>query len=100
MAVTGSYRVSAEMMGNKAEGTMTLRARGSQLEGTVRGLGMDADLQDGAVSGDTFTGIVEGPTPLGQMRFKVKGTVSGDKVEGTLKAGLMTVKFAGTRITL
>jgi hypothetical protein len=98
MALDGSYRVKINLMGNSAEGTVVLRTNGSALEGNVTGMGMQAQLQDGKANGDSFSGAIEGPTPLGQMRFKVTGEVDGDRIVGTLRAGLVKAEFAGVRI--
>ena len=97
MAVDGSYQVSVEMMGNKGAGVVTLETSGTRLKGSVVGMGLQAELQDGTVSGDSFSGSIEGPTPLGTMRFKVTGTVTGDRIEGKLSAGLIKAPFSGTR---
>ena len=98
MALDGTYRVLVEAMGKKAEGTVELKTNGSKAEGMVHALGMDVPLQNGKVSGQTVTGIVEGPTPIGHLKCKVKATVNGDQVTGTIKALLVNASFTGTRI--
>lgn len=98
MALDGSYRVTVELMGNEAEGTVTLRTNGTKLEGTVNAMGLEVNLLDGKAAGDAFSGAVEGQTPLGQMRFKVKGSVSGDSISGKLSSGLIKADFKGVRI--
>lgn len=98
MAIDGTYAVSTEFKGRKIEGTAELKTDGSKLTGTLCGLGMTAEIQDGKVDGENVTGIVEGPTPLGNMRFKVTGKVVGDTISGKMKAGLIGVKFSGKRM--
>ncbi|MBQ9317791.1 MAG: hypothetical protein IJ203_13345 [Atopobiaceae bacterium] len=97
MAVDGTYRVTVEAMGTTGEGTLELKTQGSKLAGTVRAMGMDVALQDGVVKGQTFSGKIEGPTPMGTMAFKVTGEVSGDRISGKLRAGLIGATFSGTR---
>ena len=99
MAIDGTYAVSTEFKGRKIEGTAELKTDGSKLTGTLCGLGMTAEIQDGKVDGENVSGVVEGPTPLGNKRFKVTGTVVGDRISGTLKSGLLIVSFAGTRMS-
>ncbi|MBP3894814.1 MAG: hypothetical protein J6D34_12345 [Atopobiaceae bacterium] len=99
MAVEGTYKVSAELMGSKAEGTVKLVGDGANLQGNVEALGMSAPLMGGVATGSSFMGTIEGPTPLGTKRFKVEGTVTGDKISGRLKAGLLVASFSGTRIS-
>lgn len=98
MAIDGTYRVVVEAMGKKAEGTVEITTSGSKAEGVVHVLGMDVPLQQGKVSGNTVTGIVEASSPMGHAKCKVKATVDGDKVTGTLKAMLVSAKFSGVRV--
>ena len=97
MAVDGTFRVTVEAMGTTEEGLVELKTQGSKLAGTVRAMGMDVALQDGTVNGQTFSGKIEGPTPMGTMTFKVTGEVAGDRISGKLRAGLIGATFAGTR---
>lgn len=97
MAVDGTYTVAVEAFGNRAQGTVELRTEGTGLAGTVRAMGMDAQLQDGRTSGSSFTGSIEGPTPLGTKRFEVSGTVEGDRISGSLAAFMLSIPFEGTR---
>ena len=97
MAVEGTYNVTVEAMGKKAHGTLELHVSGSTRTGNVRAAGMTVEVQDGRVSGDSFTGAVEADTPLGHKKANVKGSVSGNAISGELKAGLLKAKFTGTR---
>lgn len=98
MAIDGSYRVVVEAMGKKVEGIVEVTTNGSKAEGVVHALGMDVPLQNGKVSGQTVTGVVEGASPIGRLKCKVSATVDGDKVTGTLKSLLVSAKFNGVRI--
>ena len=98
MAVEGTYRVTVVAMGKQTEGTVNVHEQGTTLTGTVFFLGQDIPLEDGKVNGNTFSGTARADTPLGNMKGKVKGSVTGDKVEGSITAGLMKATFSGTRI--
>ncbi len=98
MAVDGSYRISGDAMGTKLEGVLTLVTKGTQLSGSVKIGKQNIELLDPKVKGDTFSCSVVAPTPLGDMKLGLKGTVAGDRVSGTVKTLLVSAPFTGTRI--
>ena len=98
MAVDGTYRVVIEALGKQAEGTVEVHEQGSKLIGTATVLGQTVPLENGKVSGNSFSGTMKADTPMGRTKLTVSGTVSGDTVEGTLKALLGKATFCGTRI--
>lgn len=98
MAVDGTYKIAGDAMGTKLEGTLELKSAGATLAGTARIGSQVIELEDGKASGDTFTGRLAAPTPMGTMKFKVNGTVAGDKISGTLKAMMVSAKFEGSRV--
>lgn len=98
MAIDGTYKVSGAAKGVSLEGTIEAHTDGDKLTGTAHLMDADLPLQDGKVDGDNFTCTVEAPTPMGNLKFKVAGTVKGDTVEGTLKHLLVKANFSGTRI--
>ena len=98
MAIDGTYKVAGSAKGVDIEGTIDVQTDGDTLTGTAHLIDMDVPLEDGKVNGDDFTCTVTAPTPLGQLKFKVNGTVKGDTVEGTLKHLLVKAPFSGTRI--
>lgn len=97
MAVEGTYKVTIEAMGQKGSGTLDLHVSGDKLTGSVNAGGMVVELQNGRVSGNSFTGTVEADTPLGHKKANVKGSVSGNAISGELRAGLLKATFSGTR---
>lgn len=99
MAVDGTYRVAGEAMGKQIEGTIDLQTSGSALTGTAHILGTDASIENGKVKGNELTGSVSAATPMGHMKFKVKASVDGERISGTLKALLLSVDFYGKRIS-
>lgn len=98
MAVDGSYRISGDAMGTKLEGVLTLETAGTQLSGSVKIGKQTIELLDPKVKGDTFSCSVMAPTPVGEMKLGLKGTVVGDRISGTVKALLVNAPFEGTRI--
>ena len=98
MALVGTYAVTVDMMGSTADGPVSIEERNGVLTGTVEAAGMKAQVENAKASGSSVTGFIEGPTPLGTMRFKVSGTVTGDTIKGKLKAGLISASFQGKRI--
>lgn len=98
MAIDGTYKVTGEAKGVAVEGTIEVKTDGDTLTGTAHLRDIEMPLEDGKVNGNDFTCNVVAPTPMGNMKFKVQGTVDGDKVSGTLKALLVKASFSGERI--
>lgn len=98
MAVDGTYKVVAEGLGKKAEGTIVLQEQASQLIGTANLLGQTVALENGKVQGNTVTGTMRAETPMGRLKFNVSATVTGDAIEGTMKALIAKGTFRGTRV--
>jgi hypothetical protein len=98
MAVDGTYKISGEAMGTRLEGTLELATEGSKLTGTSRIGSQVVQLKNGKADGDSFTADVTAPTPMGKVKLKMTGKVSGDKISGTLKTMMVNAKYEGTRI--
>ena len=104
MAVDGTYRISGEAMGTVLEGTLELTSTGSKLTGTARVGRQVIELQQPMsalltrANGDSFTADVTAPTPMGNVKLKMTGKVSGDKISGTLKTMMVNAKYEGTRV--
>ena len=98
MAVDGTYRISGEAMGTVLEGTLELTSTGSKLTGTARVGRQVIELKNGKANGDSFTADVTAPTPMGNVKLKMTGKVSGDKISGTLKTMMVNAKYEGTRV--
>lgn len=98
MAIDGTYQMTGEGMGLQLDGTLELKTSGSALQGTAHILGAAYALDDGTVTGDAFKASVTAPTPMGKMKLKIKGTVDGDKITGSISALMVSATFEGTRI--
>lgn len=97
MAIDGTYNVITKAMTGKAEGVLELKTDGDKLTGVVHVMGMDVEIQDGKADGDSFSGFIEGQSPMGKMKMTVNGKVDGDKISGKLKARIGGAVFDGER---
>lgn len=92
-AVDGVWDVAAR----GREGTLELRAEGDTMTGHVSVMGIEADIQGGELNGSSFAGVVEAQGPAGRVKARLSGTVDGDALAGTIRAGVMKTKLTGTR---
>ena len=97
MAIDGTYKGTAKAFLGSADFELRLETSGTALSGTASVMGIEAELQNGKVDGDSFSFQAEGDSPLGHMVLDVKGTVSGDRITGAAKAGGMSAKLEGAR---
>ena len=97
MAISGTYKTSANSPMGKIEGLMTLRAEGDALTGAMSGMGDAVEFQNGKVSGDDFEFEITPQTPMGPMKLTIKGTASGDRISGSFITGFGQMPFEGTR---
>lgn len=98
MAIDGTYEVQGKAKGIDLAGTIDVATDGDQLTGVAHIMDSDIPLENGHVSGNDFTCEVSAATPMGNLRFKVAGSVDGDTISGTLKHLLIKAPFRGTRI--
>lgn len=98
MALDGKYNFKADSAMGVFEGTVTFsNAEAGPLQGTIEVMDQTVELADGVADGDTFKGVTEVKGPMGKMKLKVSGKVEGDDISGSLDAGLIKMKFEGTR---
>ncbi len=98
MAFDGTYDVTIDAMGKQVSGTLVITTAGTQASGTFTLGDMRVELEGGQIKGDQITGSVVAPTPMGEMKLKVKATVAGDIISGTLNAFIANATFTGTRV--
>lgn len=98
MAIDGTYKGKAKSPFGSTDCTLTLKANGATLSGHASAMGIEAGIKNGTVDGSSFSCQVEGDGPLGHMTLDIQGTVDGDKITGTVKAGRMQAKFEGARV--
>jgi hypothetical protein len=98
MAIDGTYQGKASSPFGSTDCTLTLKANGATLTGHASAMGIESDVKNGTVNGDSFACQVEGTGPLGHMVLDIQGVVEGDKISGTVKAGRMKARFEGARV--
>lgn len=98
MAIDGTYQGKVTSPLGSTECTLTLKADGSRLTGHASAMGIESELKDGTVDGDSFSCQVEGNGPLGHMILDIQGVAEGDGISGTVKFGRMKARFKGARV--
>lgn len=89
--------------GQTNETTITLKAEGDKLTGTISGRQGDTPISEGKVSGDDISFAVSRETPNGTFKMVYKGKVSGDEIkftrnmEGGQGGGRPPVEFTAKR---
>lgn len=96
--VDGSYAISAKSPMGTQNSTITLLADDGKLSGNVV-TGIDSsELINGVVNGENFEFEVEMKTPMGKIKPKFTGNVSGDTISGKMKVVFGSFDFEGTRV--
>lgn len=98
MAIDGTYKGTARALFGSADFELRFETSGTALFGTASVMGIEAELQNGKVNGDSFSFQAEGDSPLGHMVLNVTGSVTGDRITGAAKAGGMSAKLEGARV--
>ena len=97
MAIDGTYQGKMAAGLGSTDCTLTLKTNGSELTGHASAMGVESEVKNGKVDGDSFSFQVEGDGPLGHVTLDIQGVVEGDAISGTAKIGRMTARFEGTR---
>ena len=87
MGFDGIYKVTIHSPLGDQEGTMTLRTEGEALSGSVAGELGNAEFTGGSVTDDEARWTVEVPGPIGKVKLTCTATLSGDELNGKVKAG-------------
>ena len=87
MAVDGTYKIEIDTPMGKQESTLTLKADGDKLSGVMESMFGKQDFSGGTVTGDNFAFTMKISGPMGDMQLDYTGTVSGDDISGSVKAG-------------
>lgn len=91
--VTGKWKTSFEINGEKREGSMTLKADGAKLTGTMENARGSAEISDGKIDGDSISFIVVRNFNGNEVKIAYKGKVSGDEMK-------LTVDFNGNELPM
>lgn len=98
MSIDGSWKIIVNSPMGKQESTLELKADGATLLGTQSAQGGTSDIKDGKVDGDkvTWSNAITTPFP---MTLEFTGTVAGDTLNGSVKAGAFgSFPFEGARV--
>jgi hypothetical protein len=97
MSIDGSWKITVNSPMGKQESTLELKADGAALTGKQSANGNTSDIKDGKVDGDKITWSNSVTTPF-PMTLEFTGTVAGDSLTGSVKAGAFgSFPFEGGR---
>jgi hypothetical protein len=97
MSVDGAWTITIKSPMGDMTGALALKAEGGALTGTQTAQGATVPIVDGAINGDVLTWSASVTSPM-PMKLAFTGTVSGDSISGTVKAGAFgAFPFAGGR---
>ncbi len=85
--VSGKWTYEMSRGGNTMTSTITLKADGAALTGSVSGRGGDTAITNGKVDGDKVWFEVTREGQNGTMTMKYSGTVSGDELKLKIDMG-------------
>ena len=97
MAIDGTFQGKITSAFGATDCTLTLATAGGMLTGRASAMGIESEIRDASLDGNSFTFTVEGNGPLGHMVLAIQGAVDGDTISGTVNAGRMKARFEGTR---
>jgi len=98
MSFDGTYKFSAKSIAGTQEGTMIIKVVGDVLTGKFTAMGTDADILDGKLNGNDFSGRTEANSPMGKMKLTINGTFEGARVSGKMKAPFGSISFSGEKV--
>lgn len=87
MAVDGTYKIEVDTPMGKQESTLTLKADGGNLSGSMESMFGKMDFSGGTVKGDDLAWNMEMSGPMGNMKLEYTAKVSGNEISGQVKAG-------------
>ena len=85
--------------GQPREQTITLKAEGEKLTGTVSGRQSDTPIQDGKISGDDISFVVVRNFGGNEVRQTYKGKIVGSEIKFTIQTGERSVEATAKRAT-
>ena len=97
MSVDGTWNLVVKSPMGDQPSTLTLKADGATLTGTAAAQGNTNDIANGKVDGDNVSWSNSITTPF-PMTLEFTGTVAGDTLNGSVKAGSFgSFPFTGVR---
>ncbi|MBI3677784.1 MAG: hypothetical protein HY243_14340 [Proteobacteria bacterium] len=97
MAVDGKYNITINSPMGAQKGTLELKANGGALAGTQSGQQGSMEIANGKVDGNAVSWSISITSPM-PMVLEHSGTVDGNKISGSVKAGAFgSFPFSGER---
>ena len=97
MSVDGTWNVTVNSPMGPQPSTLTIKAEGGELTGSQSAQGNSQAIVNGKVDGNNVSWSNSITTPF-PMTLEFSGTVDGDKISGSCKAGAYgSFPFSGTR---
>ncbi|HZO57909.1 MAG TPA: hypothetical protein VFB63_34690 [Bryobacteraceae bacterium] len=96
--VDGKWSATQTFGDRTIESTMTFKADGTKLTGTVSGRRGDTEIQDGKIEGDNISFTVKRQTQKGDFTSNYKGKVMGDEIKFTMSMGDRNSEFTAKRV--
>jgi len=97
MAVDGKYNIVVKSPMGDQPSMLEIKSSGSTITGTQSAQGRSQDITDGKVEGNTVSWKNSITTPF-PMTLEFSGTVDGDALNGSVKAGSFgSFPFTGKR---
>lgn len=97
MNIDGDYKLTLDTPLGNQDGTLTLKAEGATLSGTLVNSQGRTEFSGGTVSGDTVEFDTKIPTPIGRLKAHVTGRLTADRFTGDAKLPLGSAHIEGVR---
>ena len=99
MAIDGKWEITINSPMGAQKATLDLKQEGGTLSGTQTAMQGTQPLADGKVDGNNLSWSASITQPM-PMTLEFSGTVNGDKLSGSVKAGTFgSFPFSGGRAT-
>ncbi len=98
MSIDGTYQGKVTGPLGSTDCTLTIKADGTKLTGHASAMGIESEVKNGVVDGNSFSFQAEGNGPIGHMVLDIQGVAEGDGISGTVKFGRMKARFEGKRV--
>jgi hypothetical protein len=97
MLIDGTYEITVQSPMGERKTTLVVKSNGDRFSGTNSGAMGTSDIE-GRVEGNTLTWSQKMTTPI-PITLEMKASVEDDKVEGSVRAGMMgTFPLSGVRV--
>ncbi|MDQ3221452.1 MAG: S9 family peptidase [Acidobacteriota bacterium] len=96
--VAGKWKVTADVGGQSVDVLLDLKQEGAGFSGTMSSEPGNGTVQNGKVSGNMFTGIINAEIQGQQMEIRMDGKIDGGNMSGTMSGqGLPPISFTAKK---